>query len=194
MRISRDGRVKPYLECSFCEQGAIELRLTVYSDYSLRLLMYLAIRPERLSTVQEVARAYNISNNHLMKVVHALGRAGYVQTIRGRSGGIKLGRAAEAIGLGELIRHTEPDMDIVPCFEPENESCPLRRACRLKGALDRARLAFLSVLDEYTLADLTSAPGPMRSFLGLSAERQAMSEVELAITVVQAEAVARSSR
>lgn len=149
------------------------MRLTVYSDYSLRLLMYLAVRPEGLATIPEVAKAYNISANHLMKVVHQLGQAGYIETVRGRSGGMRLGRAPEEIGLGELIRHTEPDMDIVPCFQPDNQDCPLRRACRLKGALDRARLAFLGVLDEYTLADLTSAPGPMRSFLGLTPPRTA---------------------
>ena len=149
------------------------MRLTVYSDYSLRLLMYLAVRPERLSTIREIAGAYNISSNHLMKVVHQLGLAGYVETVRGRNGGMRLGRPAAEIGLGELIRHTEPDMDIVPCFEPENQDCPLRRACRLKGALDRARLAFMAVLDEYTLADLTAAPGPMRSYLGLSTGREA---------------------
>ena len=71
-----------------------------------------------------------------------------------------------------MLSYTEPDMDIVPCFELENKSCPLRRACRLKGALEEARLAFLSVLDGYTLADLTAAPGPMRSFLGLSSGRE----------------------
>jgi Rrf2 family nitric oxide-sensitive transcriptional repressor len=151
------------------------MRLTVYSDYSLRLLMYLAVRPERLSTIREIAGAYNISSNHLMKVVHQLGLAGYVETVRGRNGGMRLGRPAAEIGLGELIRHTEPDMDIVPCFEPENQSCPLRKACRLKGALDKARLAFLGVLDEYTLADLTSTPGPMRSFLGLSSAQPRVS-------------------
>jgi Rrf2 family nitric oxide-sensitive transcriptional repressor len=110
-----------------------------------------------------------------MKVVHQLGLAGYVETVRGRNGGMRLGRPAAEIGLGELIRHTEPDMDIVPCFEPENQSCPLRKACRLKGALDKARLAFLGVLDEYTLADLTSTPGPMRSFLGLSSAQPRVS-------------------
>lgn len=144
------------------------MRLTVYSDYSLRLLMYLAVRPERLSTIKEVAGAYGISANHLMKVVHQLGLAGYVETVRGRNGGIRLGRAAAEIGLGEVIRHTEPDMDIVPCMEPDSRTCPLRRTCRLKGALDLARLSFLGVLDDYTLADLTSTPGPMRSILGLS--------------------------
>ena len=147
------------------------MRLTVYSDYSLRLLMYLAVRPEGLATIPEVAKAYNISANHLMKVVHQLGQAGYIETVRGRRGGMRLGRSPEDIGLGELIRHTEPDMHIVPCFEPENQDCPLRRACRLKSALDRASIAFLAVLDEYTLADLTSTPGPMRSYLGLALPR-----------------------
>ncbi len=145
------------------------MRLTVYTDYSLRLLMYLSVRQDRKSTIQEVADAYGISVNHMTKVVHELAQAGYVSTTRGRSGGIAIGRPPSEIGLGEVVRHTEPDMVIVPCFDERNESCPLRRACRLKSALDRARLAFLSVLDEYTLADLTVAPGPIRAMLGLSA-------------------------
>lgn len=154
------------------------MRLTVYSDYSLRLLMYLAVRPERLSTIQEVATAYGISSNHLMKVVHQLGMAGYIETVRGRSGGMRLGRRADEIGLGEVIRHTEPDLHIVPCFEPENHSCPLRGACRLKNALDRARLAFLGVLDEYTLADLVATPGPVRAMLGISAPRAEATSID----------------
>lgn len=143
------------------------MRLTTYTDYSLRVLMFLAVKSDGLATIPKVARAYGISANHLMKVVHQLGQAGYVETVRGRNGGMRLGKPATAIGIGELVRFTEPDMDIVPCFQPENQDCPLRRACRLKGALDRARLAFLAVLDDYTLADLTSTPGQMRSFLGL---------------------------
>ena len=145
------------------------MRLTVYSDYSLRLLMYLAVGTDGLATIPEVAKAYAISANHLTKVVHELGRAGYVETVRGRGGGMRLGKPADAIGLGELVRFTEPDMNIVSCFDPDNDQCSLWRACRLKGALDRARLAFLGVLDEYTLADLTATPGQMWSFLGLPA-------------------------
>ncbi len=144
------------------------MRLTTYTDYSLRLLMYLAVKPDGLATIPQVAKAYGISANHLMKVVHQLGQAGYVDTIRGRNGGMRLGKPAAAIGVGELVRFTEPDMEIVPCFQPDSQDCPLRRACRLKGALDRAQLAFLSILDEYTLADLVSTPGQMRSFLGLT--------------------------
>lgn len=143
------------------------MRLTVYTDYSLRLLMYLAIRPDGLATIPEVSTAYGISSNHLMKVVHQLGQAGYIETVRGRSGGIRLGRSAESINLGDVVRFAEPDMDIVPCFREEDGQCPLRNACRLKSALNRARLAFMAVLDEYTLADLTAAPVPMRALLGL---------------------------
>lgn len=143
------------------------MRLTAYSDYSLRLLMYLAVRPERLSTIEEVARAYSISTNHLTKVVHQLGQVGFVETVRGRGGGIRLGKPSEKIDVGEVLRHTEPDMDIVPCFDISNQECPLRRACKLKTALKRARSAFLQVLDEYTVADLTSAPEGLRSSLGL---------------------------
>ena len=144
------------------------MRLTVYSDYSLRLLMFLAIRPERLSTITEVAKAYGMSVNHLMKVAHQLGQAGYIETVRGRGGGMRLRRPADEIILGAVLRHTEPDMDIVPCFQPDNEDCPLRRACSLKLALQRARQAFLAVLDEYSIGDLVAVPGPLRSLLGLA--------------------------
>jgi Rrf2 family transcriptional regulator, nitric oxide-sensitive transcriptional repressor len=145
------------------------MRLTVYSDYSLRLLMYLAARPERLSTIPEVAKSYGISVNHLMKVAHQLGQAGYLETVRGRGGGMRLGKPAAEIILGAVLRHTEPDMDIVPCFQPDNEDCPLRRACALKIALQRARQAFLDVLDEYSIGDLVTVPGTLRSLLGLAA-------------------------
>lgn len=143
------------------------MRLTVYSDYALRLLMYLAVRTDGLATIPEVAAAYHVSANHLMKVVHKLAQAGYVETVRGRGGGMRLGKPADQIGLGEVVRFTEPDMEIVPCLHPENRDCPLWRACRLKATLDRARLAFLAVLDEQTLADLATTPGPMRAYLGL---------------------------
>lgn len=147
------------------------MRLTVYTDYSLRLLMYLAIKPDGLTTIPEVAKAYGISSNHLMKVVHQLGQAGYVETLRGRSGGMRLARPAAGINLGDVVRFTEPDMDIVPCFRAENDTCPLRGGCRLKSALNRARIAFMAVLDEYSLDDLTAMPGPMRRSLGIGPVR-----------------------
>ena len=129
--------------------------------------MYLAVK-DGIATIPEVAEVYGISRNHLMKVVHNLGQAGYLANSRGRAGGMRLGKPAVQIGLGELIRFTEPDMDIVPCFHLDHQECPLWRACRLKRALDRATQAFMAVLDEYTLADLTTGPEPLRSFLGLS--------------------------
>ncbi len=146
------------------------MRLTVYSDYSLRLLMFLAARGEKLSTIPEIARAYNISTNHLMKVASQLGRAGFIETVRGRNGGLRLGRPADGINVGDVLRHTEPDMDLVPCFQPDNEDCPLRRACRLKAALERARHAFMSVLDDYTVGDLVGGPSLARSLFGLPPE------------------------
>jgi Rrf2 family nitric oxide-sensitive transcriptional repressor len=130
------------------------MRLTVYTDYALRLLMYLAVHDERRPTVGEVAQSYGISRNHLMKVVYDLALAGYVATTRGKRGGLRLGRPAAEIGLGEVVRHTEPDMALVPCAAPEAAPCAIAPACRLRGALARAQLAFLEVLNGYTLADL----------------------------------------
>jgi len=145
-----------------------QMRLTIYSDNALRLLMYVAAKGGARATIPEIAGAYNMSRGHLVKIAHQLGQAGYLETTRGRSGGVRLGRPAHAIGLGEVVRFTEPDMDIAPCSRPENTECPLRRACRLKAALDRARLAFLAVLDEYTIADLALSPAPIRAALGLA--------------------------
>ena len=94
------------------------MRLTVYTDYALRMLMYLALKEDELATIAEISVSYGISKNHLMKVAHQLGVAGYVETVRGRGGGLRLARRIEAIGLGEVVRFTEPDMAIVPCFKP----------------------------------------------------------------------------
>jgi len=131
------------------------MRLTVYSDYSLRLLMYAALRPGELVTIQQVADAYGISRNHLMKVAFELGRHGYLKTVRGRRGGVALARPPDKIGLGEVVRRTEDDFNLVECFDAASDGCVLSGPCRLKGALSRALRAYLAVLDEYTLADLT---------------------------------------
>ena len=130
------------------------MRLTVYTDYSLRMLMYLAVTDDGLATIAEVADAYGISKAHLTKVAHQLGLAGYVETVRGKGGGLRLARPAAGIGLGDVVRRTEPDMALVPCFEPVHGSCPIVPACGLRGALYKARQAFLAVLDRYSLADL----------------------------------------
>jgi Rrf2 family nitric oxide-sensitive transcriptional repressor len=145
------------------------LRLTVYTDFSLRLLMYLAVNAEGVSTIGEVAGAYGIPKNHLTKVAHQLGRAGYVATTRGKGGGLRLARPAAEIGLGDLVRTTEPDMALVPCFEPVCGQCPIVPACGLKGVLREARAAFLAVLDRYALSDLVARGAEIRALLGIGA-------------------------
>ncbi|MEK4385781.1 Rrf2 family transcriptional regulator [Solibacillus sp. FSL W7-1464] len=131
------------------------MRLTVYTDYSLRTLMYLGVRGrENLVTIQEIADAYQISKNHLMKVTHDLGKHGYIETIRGRGGGIRLALEHEQINIGDVVRKTEDDFHLVECFNPEGNLCKISPECRLKFALHEALKAYLAVLDTYTLADV----------------------------------------
>ena len=144
------------------------MRLTSYSDYSLRLLMYAALKADRLVTIQEVADAYDISKNHLMKVAFQLGRHGILETVRGRNGGFRLARKPEQIGLGEVVRVTEEDFTMVECFDPTTNSCAIIRPCRLRGVLRKALDAYFAVLDEFTLADLTQG-NPLLSRTLLSA-------------------------
>lgn len=145
------------------------MRLTVYSDYALRLLMYLAAKDDGLATIAEIAEAYGISKNHLMKVAHELGVAGFVETVRGRGGGLRLARPRDQINLGAVVRQTEPDMALVPCFAPVNDDCAIERCCVLRKALRKAGDAFLAVLDGYTLADLTRPRSALRSLLAIPA-------------------------
>ncbi|MFD1703502.1 Rrf2 family transcriptional regulator [Methylopila henanensis] len=121
------------------------MRLTRYTDYAIRTLAYLAARPERLSSIAEVAAAYGVSQNHLMKVVHELAKAGYVETVRGRSGGMRLAKPAGAITVGEIVRLTEDGFDLVDCG-----SCAINGVCGVKGALAEATRAFLGVLDRHS--------------------------------------------
>lgn len=132
------------------------MRLTTYTDYTLRVLMYVAARPERLATIGEIAAAYGISRNHLMKVVNQLGTRGLLANARGKGGGMRLGKPAESIIVGDVIRKSEPDMALAPCLQPVAGPCVIRPACSLRHALDEAREAFLAVLDRYTLADLVA--------------------------------------
>jgi len=129
------------------------MRLTAFSDYTLRTLMYLALRPNALCTIDEIAAAYDISVNHLTKVVHQAAQAGEVQTMRGQGGGLRLARAAETINVGAVLRRTEPDLAIVPCFGVA-AACAIQPACVLQNVLGEALSAFLAVLDRTTLADL----------------------------------------
>lgn len=133
------------------------MRLSSFSDYSLRVLMYLGVQPGRLVTIAEIAGAYGISGNHLMKVVHQLGRLGYLETVRGKGGGMRLGKAPAEIRLGEVIRQTEVDWALVECFST-GASCPIQSACGLPPILDEALAAMFAVLDQYTLADLLHKP------------------------------------
>jgi len=144
------------------------MRLTVYTDYALRMLMYLALKDDGLATIEEIAESYGISRNHLMKVAHQLGVAGYVDTVRGRRGGLRLAKPSKAIGLGEVVRHTEPDMAIVLCFEPINADCPILPYCVLRKALARARAAFINVLDDYTLSDLVKPRAGLQAMLAMT--------------------------
>ncbi|MGB3388619.1 MAG: Rrf2 family transcriptional regulator [Pseudaminobacter sp.] len=144
------------------------MRLTVYTDYALRMLMYLAVKEDGLATIADIAESYGISRTHLMKVAHQLGVAGYIETVRGRQGGLRLARPSRTISVGEVVRCTEPDMALVPCLEPANGHCTILVCCQLRTALQRARMAFVSVLDEYTLHDLVVHGAPMRDLLGIT--------------------------
>ena len=124
------------------------MQLTRHTDYALRVLIHLAVVPTRRATVAEIADAYDLSRNHLMKVVHQLGRGGFLDTHRGRGGGFTLANSPDQIMLGKVIRHTEPDMNLADCG-----SCALRPACGLSGILKAATAAFLAILDQHSLAD-----------------------------------------
>jgi Rrf2 family nitric oxide-sensitive transcriptional repressor len=145
------------------------MRLTVYTDYALRLLMYLAVKDEGLATISEVAKSYGISKNHLMKVAHQLGVTGYVGTVRGRGGGLRLAKPVDAINLGDVVRRTEPDMALVPCLAPNDAICMIFPSCALRGVLSEARDAFLAVLDRCSLADLIQRPAPLQKLLSIEA-------------------------
>lgn len=133
------------------------MRLTRFSDYAVRVMLFLAAHPDRLCSIAEIATAYDISQNHLMKVVSDLAGSGYIQSLRGRSGGIRLARPAGEINIGKLIRHTEGQIDLVGCAE-----CKLAGACHLPGPLDLALQAFFGVLERYTLADVLGDGGAVR--------------------------------
>jgi Rrf2 family nitric oxide-sensitive transcriptional repressor len=133
------------------------MRLTDFSDYALRVLMYAAVRRDQLITIEETAKVYGISRAHLRKVANHLTRAGYLTAVRGRSGGLKLAKRPDKIRLGDVMRATEPDFALVECFMSDSQ-CLLTSHCRLRGALKEALAAFVQTLDRYTLADLMLSP------------------------------------
>ena len=133
------------------------MRLTQFTDYAVRVMLYLAAHTERLCSIGEIAGAYEISDNHLMKVVSKLAAEGYIKSVRGRNGGIRLGRPASEINIGQLIRYTEGHIDLVGCAQ-----CKLNGVCNLPGPLDQALAAFFSVLQRYSLADILNTQDGMR--------------------------------
>lgn len=142
------------------------MQLSAYSDYSIRVLMQAALRRPARVTVDEVAATYGISRHHLVKIVHDLGRSGYLATHRGIGGGFTLARQLEEIVLGDVVRLGEETETVITCREGGDRVCRLLPCCRLKGVLDEAAAAFFAVLDSYTLADLVKHPARMRAVLG----------------------------
>lgn len=138
------------------------MRLTRYTDYAMRVLLYLGARPDRLCSIAEIAQAYGISQNHLMKVVSDLVNAGYLVSVRGRFGGVRLARAPAEINVGAVIRHTEDGFDLADCG-----ACIIAPACGLTGALHQALAAFMAVLDGYTLEALLSRRVDLIGLFGL---------------------------
>jgi len=132
------------------------MKLTTFTDYCLRVLIYLGADPERRATIAEIATAFDISESHLTKVVHFLGRKGWVATVRGKGGGMSLGVSPESINLGDVVRAAEGAPVPAGCFDAGGERCSIARLCRLRGVLGEAVGAFLAVLDRYTLADLVA--------------------------------------
>ncbi len=130
------------------------MQLTTYSDYSLRLLLYLAAAADHSGTIGEIAAQYGISRNHLVKVAHNLGKLGYIETRRGRQGGLRLARPAPEINLGEVVRAVEPNFHLVECFDAAQNRCVITPVCVLRGVLQEGLDAFFGVLARYSLADL----------------------------------------
>lgn len=143
------------------------MQLSAYSDYALRVLMHTALQRPRRVTVDEVAKTFGISRHHLVKIVHDLGRNGYLQTQRGIGGGFTLGRAPELIRVGDVVRLCEETEAVIDCLGQPGQPCRLYPACRLKGLLDEAAGAFFSVLDGCSLASLLMPPSKMRAALHL---------------------------
>lgn len=137
------------------------MKLTSYSNYALRALQLAALKAPELVRIEDVARIHNISRPHIMKVVHELGKAGYLETVRGRGGGFRLARLPADIIVGDVIRITEGPMDVVECFNPEKNTCPLIGICVLSKKVQEATAAFMAVLDGLTIANIASNRGQL---------------------------------
>ena len=153
------------------------MRLSRYTDYSMRVLMYLAASPDRLCAIPEMARAYGISQNHLMKIVHQLGKAGYVTGVRGRYGGVRLARPADTINVGAVIRYSEAQPGTEGLLMLDCPVCPIAPICGLTDVVAEAQAAFFAVLEGYTLADLTAQRGA--ALMAIFAMRAPFQEIGL---------------
>lgn len=129
------------------------MQLTRFTDYGLRTLMYLAARPEEKSSVKEISEHYGISRNHLVKVVHRLSQLGYIETMKGKGGGIKIAQGTEKLRLGDLITQLEPNMNMVECFDAKTNTCRITGSCQLKHYMFEATNSFVDTMNKYTLAD-----------------------------------------
>ncbi|KTD01319.1 Rrf2 family transcriptional regulator [Fluoribacter gormanii] len=144
------------------------MQLTQFTDYSLRALIYIALRKESC-TIKDITDAYDISNNHMIKIIHNLSKLGLIKTIRGKNGGILMAAQPEAINLGQLITQLEPHFDLVPCFNKEKANCCIAPVCKLKGLLHEAQAAFMNILGRYTLADVLHNKNELSGFLNIRA-------------------------
>jgi len=145
------------------------MRLNVQTDFALRVLMRLAMTPENLVTIETIATEYGISRNHLMKVAHLLGRLGYIETLRGRTGGLRLKGDPASIRIGEVVRQIEPDFHLVECFEANRNRCRISPACSLRLILGEALAGFIAILNQHTLADLMTNRHILADLIGVEA-------------------------
>ncbi|MBO6763785.1 Rrf2 family transcriptional regulator [Maricaulis sp.] len=146
------------------------MRLTSFTNYALRMLQYTALRGERISRVTDIAMIHQVSVHHMVKIANLLGREGYLETIRGRSGGVRLARPADTITVGEVVRLTEAPLELAECFNDKSNTCPLIGVCRLSKTWRKALDAFLEVLDGVTIADIAGNRGELTQRLALDAD------------------------
>jgi len=161
-----------YIFCPFAFWNDT-MRLTSFSDYALRVLIYVATKPDQLVTIADISKSYGISKNHLMKITNTLAAAGYVETVRGSGGGLRLSRAAADINIGAVLRHTEAGSHLVECADRKTNTCVIAPACGLKHVLFEALEAFYARLDKVSLADITRNPADLTHIFEAQAARAA---------------------
>lgn len=159
------------------------MRLTDYTDYTLRVLMFCALHPQRSVTIAELAESHAVSKNHLMKIVNHLARLGWLQTTRGRGGGLRLLKNAADIGIGDVVRQTETDFRMVECFDARHNACTLTAHCQLKQVIRTALQSYMAELDKVTLADITAAAPALQPMGQGSVSRVPVSAITRAVSI-----------